>query len=139
MAVPIPAAPAEIQQQDWDVPEQTSLWADVWQRFRRNRLAAVGGAIVLLLVLDAILVPLLVHFGIIQDPLKQDVVHSYAGPSLQHLLGQDELGRDLFSRLLHGARISLTIGILVQGIILVIGGSIGLIAGYSGGRTDNLL
>jgi oligopeptide transport system permease protein len=67
------------------------------------------------------------------------VVHSYAGPSLQHLLGQDELGRDLLSRILFGARISLTIGVLVQGIILVVGGAIGLTAGYVGGRVDNLL
>src|SRR5262249_47334585 len=62
-----------------------------------------------------------------------------AGPSSQHLLGTDELGRDTLSRLMFGARISLSIGILVQGIYVLIGGTIGLVAGYAGGRVDNLL
>ena len=138
MAVPIPAAPVEFQQ-EWEVPEQIGLWTDVWRRFRRNRLAVLGAVIVVLLALDALLVPLLVHFGIVQDPIKQDVANSFAAPSAQHLMGTDQLGRDLLSRLMHGARISLTIGVLVQGIILVIGGTIGLVSGYAGGRTDNLL
>jgi oligopeptide transport system permease protein len=138
MAVPIPAAPIELQQ-DWEVPEQIGLWTDVWRRFRRNRLAVLGAVIVLLLAVDALLVPLLVRAGLVQDPITQHVELAFAGPSAQHLLGTDQLGRDLLSRLMHGARISLTIGVLVQGIILVIGGTIGLIAGYAGGRTDNLL
>ena len=138
MAVPIPAAPIELQQ-DWDVPEQIGLWTDVWRRFRRNRLAVLGAVVVCILIIDAIMAPLLVHFGIIHDPIKQDVTNSFSGPSPQHLLGTDQLGRDMLSRLMHGAQISLTIGILVQGIILVIGGTIGLISGYAGGRTDNLL
>src|SRR2546421_7121162 len=138
MAVPIPAAPIELQQ-DWDVPEQIGLWTDVWRRFRRNRLAVLGAIIVAVLIVDAVLVPFLVQLGIVQDPIKQDVTNSFAGPSARHLVGTDQLGRDMLSRLMHGARISLTIGILVQGIILVIGGTIGLISGYAGGRTDNLL
>src|SRR5215471_1344578 len=138
MAVPIPAAPIELQQ-DWDVPEQIGLWTDVWRRFRRNRIAVLGAVVVAILIIDAILAPLLVHFGIVQDPIKQDVTNSFAGPSIGHLLGTGQLCRDMLSRLMHGAQISLTIGILVQGIILVIGGTIGLISGYAGGRTDNLL
>jgi oligopeptide transport system permease protein len=138
MAVPIPAAPVELQQ-DWEVPEQIGLWTDVWRRFRRNRVAVLGAAVVILLSLDALLVPLLVQLGLVQDPIQQHVEQAFAGPSLQHLMGTDQLGRDMLSRLMHGARISLTIGVLVQGIILVIGGTIGLIAGYAGGRTDNLL
>jgi oligopeptide transport system permease protein len=138
MAVPIPAAPVELQQ-DWDVPEQIGLWTDVWRRFRRNRLAVSGAVVVAVLVLDAILVPLLVRIGLVQDPIAQHVELAFAGPSAQHLMGTDQLGRDMLSRLMHGAQISLTIGILVQGIILVIGGTIGLLSGYAGGRTDNLL
>src|SRR5260221_8364137 len=117
MAIPIPAAPIELQQ-DWEVPEQIGLWTDVWRRFRRNRLAVAGATVVAVLLLDAILVGLLVTFGLIQDPIKQHVETSLAGPSAQHLLGTDYLGRDTLSRLMFGARISLTIGILVQGIIL---------------------
>jgi oligopeptide transport system permease protein len=138
MAVPIPSAPLELQQ-DWDVPEQIGLWADVWRRFRRNRLAVAGAVIVAILVLDALFAGLLVQLGIVQDPIKQHVETSLAGPSAQHLLGTDYLGRDMLSRLMFGARISLTIGILVQAIYVVAGGSIGLVAGYAGGRVDNLL
>ena len=133
------AATAVDLTQEWEVPEQTGLWTDVWQRFRRNRLAVVGAVIVVILALDAIFVPVLVPIGLIQDPLKQDVVHAYATPSVHHLLGADYLGRDMLSRLMFGARISLLVGVVVQGIILVIGGAIGLTSGYSGGRVDNLL
>ncbi|TMC13619.1 MAG: ABC transporter permease [Chloroflexi bacterium] len=138
MALPIPSAPL-VQQQDWDVPEQVGLWTDVWRRFRRNRLAVAGAVIVVILVLDAVLAGLLVQIGLIQDPIKQHVELSATGPSAAHLLGTDELGRDTLSRLMFGARISLTIGILVQGIYVLIGGTIGLVAGYAGGRVDNLL
>src|SRR5215472_15470654 len=138
MAVPIPSAPVELQQ-DWDVPEQIGLWTDVWRRFRRNRLAVAGAVIVLLLVVEAFLVGFLVQLGIVHDPLRQNVVIALAKPSPSHPFGTDLLGRDTLSRVLFGARISLTIGILVQGIILVIGGTIGMIAGYAGGRVDNLL
>src|SRR5215471_15807206 len=118
MALPIPSAPLE-QQQDWDVPEQIGLWTDVWRRFRRNRLAVAGAVIVTILVLDAVFAGLLVQIGLLQDPIKQHVETSLAGPSAQHLLGTDELGRDTLSRLLFGARISLSIGILVQGIYVL--------------------
>jgi oligopeptide transport system permease protein len=138
MAITVPAAPLEFQQ-DWDVPEQIGLWSDVWRRFRRNRIAVAGAVIVLLLVVDALLVPLLVQIGIVQDPIKQDVVHALAPPSAQHLLGTDHLGRDTLSRLMHGARISLAIGVLVQAIYVLVGGTIGLVSGYAGGRVDNLL
>jgi oligopeptide transport system permease protein len=139
MALPISPTAALDLPQDWDVPEQIGLWTDVWRRFRRNRLAVAGLAIVALLVLDAILVPLLVALGIVQDPIKQNVVIALFPPNAQHLMGTDLLGRDTMSRVMFGARISLTIGILVQFIILVVGGTIGLTAGYAGGRVDNLL
>ncbi len=139
MALPIgPATPIALQQ-DWEVPEQIGLWTDVWHRFRRNRLAVVGAFVVVLLAVEALLVPVLVQLGIVQDPLQQNVVIALAPPSPQHLFGADILGRDTLSRVMFGARISLTIGVLVQGIILVIGGTIGLTAGYAGGRVDNLL
>ncbi|HUZ90005.1 MAG TPA: ABC transporter permease [Candidatus Acidoferrales bacterium] len=125
---------------DWEQPEQIGLWGDAWARFRRNRLAVIGLTIVVLLILDALLAPALVHFGLLIDPLTQDVTHIEVGPGrFGHLLGTDELGRDTLTRLMYGARISLSIGIFVQAIVLVIGGTIGLTAGYVGGRVDNLL
>ena len=134
------AAPIE-QAIDWEVPEeQIGLWQDAWRRFRRNRLALLGAVLVTLLVLIAFLAPLLVHLGIIIDPIHQQVENIEVGPGVAgHPLGTDELGRDTLSRLMYGSRISLSVGILVQGIILPIGLAIGLLAGYFGGRVDNLL
>ena len=136
----IPAATVE-QITDWEVPEQQiGLWSDALQRFRRNRLAIAGAVLVGLLIIIAFGSPLLVHLGLIQDPLKQNVDHIEAGPGqFGYWFGSDELGRDTFARLLFGSRVSLAVGILVQGIILPIGLAIGLAAGYFGGRIDNLL
>ena len=135
LAAPVPQAI------DWEVPEQQiGLWQDAWHRFRRNRLSVAGAVLVVFLVLVAFLSPLLVHFGLIIDPIKQEVEHIEASPGqFGHVLGTDELGRDTLSRLMYGSRISLSVGILVQGIILPIGLAIGLAAGYFGGRIDNLL
>jgi len=135
------AAPAVAQAIDWEVAEQQiGLWQDAWARFRRNPLAVAGAVLVVFLVLVAFLSPLLVHFGLIIDPIKQEVEHIEAGPGqFGHPFGTDELGRDTLSRLMYGSRISLSVGILVQGIILPIGLAIGLTAGYFGGRIDNLL
>jgi len=134
------------QQVDWDVPEQTGLWKDAWVRFRRNRLAVIGLVIVILFIVVAIgaRVPStpgglwrLLHIA--QDPFQQDVTNSVAPPSLQHPFGTDALGRDVFSRVLYGSSISLSIGIIVQFLILIVGGTIGMTAGYFGGWIDNLL
>ena len=128
------------EQVDWENPEQIGLWTDAWRRFRRNRLAVASLAVVLLMILLAVVAPLLQRFGIIADPTAQDVVNSYASPgSPGHLLGTDNLGRDILSKTLFGAQVSLSIGILVQFIVLGIGGAIGLVAGYYGGWIDNAL
>jgi len=138
--VAIPAA-AVGQITDWEVAEQQiGLWTDALQRFRRNRLAIAGAALVGLLVIIAFGSPLLVHFGLIHDPLKQNVDFIESGPGQNgFVIGSDELGRDTLARLLYGSRVSLAVGILVQAIILPIGLLIGLCAGYFGGRIDNLL
>ncbi|GAC1645361.1 MAG: ABC transporter permease [Candidatus Dormibacteraceae bacterium] len=129
-----------VEQVDWDVPDQIGLWTDAWRRFRRNRLAVTSLTVVVLLILAAIAAPIMQRLGLIADPTVQDVANNYAGVgSRGHLLGTDDLGRDVLSRIIFGAQVSLTIGFLVQAIVLVIGGAIGLTAGYFGGRIDNIL
>jgi oligopeptide transport system permease protein len=128
------------EQLDWENPEQIGLWTDAWRRFRRNRLAVGSLAFVLLLITVAVIAPLLQRVGLLQDPTAQDVVNNYLGPGApHHILGTDDLGRDVLSKVIFGSQISLSIGILVQAIVLVIGGAIGLTAGYFGGWIDNLL
>jgi oligopeptide transport system permease protein len=134
------------QQVDWDVPEQIGLWQDAWVRFRRNRLAVAGLVVIVALLIIAIGARLpntpgglwrILHLT--NDPFLQDVTNSYGPSTLQHPLGTDILGRDLMARIFYGASISLSIGIIVQFLILIIGGSIGMAAGYFGGWIDNLL
>ena len=131
---------------DWDVPEQIGLWQDAWMRFRRNKLAVGGLGVVTLLIIIALGARLPTTPGglwhilhLTGDPFTQDVTNTYALPSLQHPMGTDILGRDLMARVFYGSSISLSIGIIVQFLILAIGGTIGMIAGYFGGRIDNLL
>jgi oligopeptide transport system permease protein len=135
------ASPALIAEQlDWENPQQIGLWTDAWRRFRRNRLAVGSLAFVLLLITLAVIAPLLQRFGLLQDPTAQDVVNNYLGPGASHhILGTDDLGRDVLAKVIFGSQVSLSIGILVQAIVLVIGGTIGLSAGYFGGWIDNLL
>ncbi len=135
------AAPAlTFQELEWEVPEQIGLWTDAWQRFRRNRLAVVGLSVAVLLIVVALTAPIWQSLHVIQDPLAQDTKHTFLPPfSSGHLLGTDNLGRDELSRIMYGSQISLSIGLLVQVIVLAIGGTIGMSAGYFGGRIDNLL
>jgi ABC-type dipeptide/oligopeptide/nickel transport system permease subunit len=96
----------------------------------------VGGLIVITLVL---LLALLADVFPLPDPTYQFPASSYAPPSAEHWLGNDQLGRDVLSRLLHGARVSLTVALGAEFIILIIGLTIGGIAGYFGGSVDNFL
>ena len=134
-------ATVEQDVRDWEVAEQqVGLWQDAWIRFRRNRLAVAGLALVVFLIIVALVSPLLVKAGLLIDPFTQRVIDIEVGPGVRgHLMGTDLLGRDTFSRLLIGSEVSLTVGLLVQGIIFPIGLTVGLVAGYFGGRIDNLL
>jgi peptide/nickel transport system permease protein len=112
----------------------SSLGAAVWKRFRKHP-GAIGGSVVLaLLVLLIIFAPLSPH-----DPELSTMEARYQPPSAQHIMGTDALGRDLFTRILYGGRISLTVGALVVVISVVIGVPVGALAGYYGGRVESLL
>jgi oligopeptide transport system permease protein len=116
-------------------PRGSSLWSLAFRRLRRNRLALAGLIVIGLFATLALLAPLIAPY----DPQAQDLRATFEPPSWDHLMGTDNLGRDWFSRLLYGARISLAIGVFTQLIILAIGIPIGLAAGYRGGATDSLL
>ena len=106
-----------------------------WRQIRRNRLALVGGGVVLMMSLAALLAPLLAPF----DPAAYDTKQILLPPSSTHWLGTDQIGRDVLSRMLFGARISMAVGFVSVGIAVVIGTLIGSLAGYYGGRVDELL
>jgi oligopeptide transport system permease protein len=122
------------------VREQTSLWADAWRRLRRNRLALAGAIYLALLVGVAIVAIFWTPYPV----AHQGVVDSYAPPSLSgpgfpHLLGGDGEARDIFSRLMVGAQISLIVGIGTQVAVLLVGIPVGLIAGFYRGPIDAVL
>jgi peptide/nickel transport system permease protein len=103
-----------------------------WRAFKKNRLAIVGGIVVLSLVLLAILAPALAPW----DPHRPNVKKILEPPSSSHLLGTDQLGRDVFSRMLYGSRVSLAVGFVSVGIATLIGVMLGSVAGYKGGWLD---
>jgi oligopeptide transport system permease protein len=119
------------------VPKRVSrgIWRDAWRRLLRNKLAVAGLVVVGLMVFVAIFADVLAPY----DPTRLFPNTSYAKPSPAHLLGSDDVGRDVLSRLIHGARVSLSVAIFVQLLILTIGLTIGGLAGYFGGRVDNWL
>jgi peptide/nickel transport system permease protein len=105
------------------------------RRLLRNRLTAVGLGVIGLLVMLALLAPWLAP----ADPLRQDLARALLPPGTGHWFGTDEFGRDVLSRLLHGARITLFIVVLVTVIVGPLGMTVGVVAGYFGGRVDAVL
>jgi peptide/nickel transport system permease protein len=106
-----------------------------WRHLRRNRLALAGGLVVLLLSLAAILAPVLAPY----DPTAFDMKQILVPPGPAHWLGTDQIGRDVLSRMLYGARISMAVGLVSVGIAVLIGTTLGSLAGYYGGRVDEVL
>ena len=113
----------------------SSLWSDAWRRLLANKAAVAGGIILLILIFLAIFAPWIAPHSYSYQNLELGA-HP---PSGNFLLGTDTLGRDLFSRILYGARVSLVVGFVATGVALVIGVSWGIIAGYFGGRIDSVM
>jgi peptide/nickel transport system permease protein len=114
---------------------QTTISSLFWGRFKKNRLAFFGGIIVLMLFTIAILAPFIVP----HDPDAIDVKHVLEPPSLQHLFGTDDLGRDILSRVIYGSRISLAVGFVAVGIATIIGIILGALSGYYGRSMDTVI
>jgi oligopeptide transport system permease protein len=113
------------------------FWTQAWRRLRRRRLALFAGGIVVCIIVAALVGP---HLSAVQyDSLDWEAIASPPRLGSAHWLGTDRLGRDLFVRTLYGLRISLVIGLLASAVSLIIGVLWGTIAGYRGGRTDELM
>jgi peptide/nickel transport system permease protein len=126
------------------VQQDTAVASDVKARSRRedflraffsNRLAVLGTSVMALFILMAVFAPLVAPY----DPLQQNLPEKFDGPSLAHPFGQDELGRDILSRVIYGARISLTAGLAAVAIATTAGTLIGLVAGFFGRWPDSVL
>jgi ABC-type dipeptide/oligopeptide/nickel transport system permease subunit len=117
-----------------DTDVQRGERGDVWRRFRKNKLAVAGLVVVVLMILAAVFAPMITRYS------PTALGHaSRAKPSLKHWFGTDVLGRDLFSRVVYGARVSLTIGIVSVAFASLIGLVVGAVTGFYGGKLDGLL
>lgn len=109
--------------------------SDFWFTLRRNRLALFGAAVLVFLAVVAVFAPWLAPYS----PIAQNLPNSLQPPGAAHLLGADEFGRDILSRIIYGTRVSLLVGFFSVAIALAAGGFLGLLAGYYGGRPDNVI
>jgi peptide/nickel transport system permease protein len=129
----------ELEAREIQLEAPSGLWSEAWYRLRRNPGAIIGSVFVLTFIVCAVFAPVIAPY----DPSKQDlflmVNGCCPGPSSQHLFGVDQLGRDVFSRILYGARYSLVIGVVAVTIGLSIGIVLGALAGYLGGKVDTVI
>ena len=107
----------------------------IWRSYRRHRPAMVGTVIMLVFVLTAMLAPYLTSY----DPEKTELTNMLQPPSSEHVMGTDELGRDLLTRLFYGGRVSLSIGVMAMALAVTVGAIVGGLAGFYGGWVDNIL
>jgi peptide/nickel transport system permease protein len=115
-------------------PQPESLSALVWRRFKRHRLALLSAVVLVLMTLLVFAAPLTQYTSTEQEPANK-----FASPSAEHWFGTDELGRDVFTRILYGGQVSLAVGIFSTLISLFLGVVVGALSGYYGGWIDNLL
>ncbi len=115
----------------------SSLWKDAWQRLSHNRAAMLGLFILIAIILTCIILPSIP--GFLQAPNIQNLTGKNQAPSAAHWFGTDHLGRDIFSRVLYGGRISIAVGLITTLVSVTIGIVWGAVAGYVGGRIDDLM
>lgn len=113
----------------------SSLWADAWVRLKQNKLAIFGLVILVFVAVLCLITPWIAPYGY----EEQNLALGASPPSFEHWMGTDNLGRDLFTRLLYGGRVSLMVGIIATAVALTIGVTYGAIAGYAGGRVDTVM
>ncbi len=112
-----------------------SPWRNAWHRLSRNKPAVFGGAMLIILAVLCAIGPWVMH----NDYQSQNLYNTFAPPSTAHWMGTDQLGRDLFARLLYGGRISIMVGLVATSVALTIGVTYGAIAGFFGGKLDAVM
>ncbi len=117
------------------VRESVSFWKDVWRRIKKDKLAMIGLCVVIFITLVAILAPVLTPYSY----ETQDLYNTNAMPSAEHIFGTDQFGRDVFTRVLYGARISMTVAYVSTITTLLIGALYGGISGFIGGKVDMVM
>lgn len=120
-----------------DKKKKRGQWSEAWRMLKRNKMAMVGLGILVVLVLLAVFADVIADYD--EVAIKMNTSIRLQGPSKDHILGTDELGRDIFARIIHGARVSLQVGIIAVGIAIIVGGTLGAIAGFYGGKLDNVI
>ena len=115
--------------------KKNSAAAAIVRRIFRNPMSIAGIILIILLILAAVFAPLLTSYS----PTKIDMLNTFLTPSGEHLAGTDDLGRDIFTRLLYGGRYSILLGVASTAIALLIGVAVGSVSGYFGGQVDNLI
>lgn len=118
-----------------DSTRQLNFWYDAWRRFRTNRKAMLGIAMLAILVLAAVFAPVIAPY----DPIKTNLKQQFVPPSPEHPFGTDFYGRDVLSRVIYGLRISLVIGLVPSLIAVAIGTVLGLVAGFRGSWADGVI
>lgn len=128
-------AATELQLESLSTVKEEKQIVVVFHRFLKHRLAVMGGIVLIVMILLAVVGPIIAPY----DPYKQNLAPAYSDPSPEHLLGTDDLGRDVFTRLLYAARLSLFVTFLVNTVAELIGVVIGAISGYYGGWVDSII
>lgn len=115
--------------------KKSGPWREVWRRLKHNKAAITGLVVLLILIFVAVFADFIAPYG----PDDQDLQATFQKPNRTHIMGTDNLGRDIFSRIIYGAQVSLQVGLLAVGIALIIGSILGSIAGFYGGVVDNII
>ncbi|HLR40186.1 MAG TPA: nickel transporter permease [Virgibacillus sp.] len=131
---PIPD-PDSIKTNETKQPKSSRLWMDGLLRIIKSKTSLIGLCIIIILIVTALLAPVIAT----HSPTDQSIIDRYQTPSSEHLLGTDELGRDIFSRIVYGTRISIQIGIIAVGISMIVGVLLGATAGYFGKWIDQII
>ncbi len=119
-----------------EIEQGNSLWSDAWLRLKKNRMAFISLWVLVIIFILCFILPMT---PLIKSARDTDLSNTFAAPSAEHLLGTDQIGRDLLSRVLTGGQISLLVGLIATVISIIIGVSYGAISGYKGGKTDTVL